>query len=108
MRRVCREVAGPQLANVSQARGKAVATLAELEAAGAAAVTFPSFALYAAAAAVDRAMAALRRDGTIDAFTGELMTLARYNKLVGLDEHLQREQRYDEAAARLAAGLSAL
>jgi 2,3-dimethylmalate lyase len=108
MRRVVREVAGPQLANVSQARGKAVATLAELEAAGAAAVTFPSFALYAAASAVDRAMATLKRDGTIDAFTGELMTLARYNELVGLNEHLEREQRYDEAAARLAAGISTL
>lgn len=105
MRRVCRDVSGPQLANVSQARGKAVATLAELEAAGAAAVTFPSFALYAAASAVDRAMAALRRDGTLDAFTGELMTLARYNELVGLDAHLERERRYDESAAALAAGV---
>jgi len=105
MRRVCREVSGPQLANVSQARGKAVATLAELEAAGAAAVTFPSFALYAAAAAVDRAMAALRRDGTLDGYGGELMTLARYNELVGLDAHLERERRYDESAAALAAGV---
>ena len=107
MRRVCREVAGPQLANVSQARGKAGATLPELEAAGAAAVTFPSFALYAAAAAVDRAMAALRRDGTMDGYAGDLMTLARYNELVGLDAHLEREKRYDESAAALAAGVQA-
>jgi methylisocitrate lyase len=106
MRRVCREVAGPQLANVSQARGKAGASLADLEAAGAAAVTFPSFALYAAAAAVDRAMATLRRDGTMDGFT-DLMTLARYNELVGLDAHLEREKRYDESAAALADGVQA-
>jgi len=107
LRRVCREVAGPQLANVSQARGRAAATLPELEAAGAAAVTFPSFALYAAAAAVDRAMAALRRDGARDAVADDLMSLARYNELVGLDAYNAREQHYDETAAALARGTHA-
>ena len=107
LRRVCREVAGPQLANVSQARGRAAATLPELEAAGAAAVTFPSFALYAAAAAVDRAMAALRRDGALDAVADDLMSLARYNELVGLDAYNAREQHYDETAAALARGTHA-
>lgn len=52
-------------------------------------------------------MAALRRDGTMDGYTGELMTLARYNELVGLDAHLEREKRYDESAAALAAGVQA-
>lgn len=105
LRRVCREVAGPQLANVSQARGRAAAPLPELEAAGAAAVTFPSFALYAAAAAVDRAMAALRRDGSIDAVADDLMSLGRYNELVGLEAYNAREQHYDETAASLARGV---
>ena len=70
-------------------------------------MTFPSFALYAAAAAVDRAMAALRRDGAMDAVADDLMSLARYNELVGLDAYNAREQHYDETAAALARGTHA-
>jgi 2-methylisocitrate lyase-like PEP mutase family enzyme len=103
LQRVCREVAGPQLANASQARAGAATALANLEAAGAAAVMLPSLALYAAAAAVDRTMAALHRDDAVDAAAGSLMSLDRYNDLVGLDAHQAREERYDRTAAGLAA-----
>jgi methylisocitrate lyase len=95
--RVCRDVPGPQFANVSQARGRAHLALAELERAGAAACTFPSLALFAAAAAVERAMADLRAGRPLEAIGENLVTLERYNTLVGLDEHNAREERFDAA-----------
>ena len=52
IKRVMREVAGPHMATISQAAGPKHRSLAELEAAGVAAVSFPSVALFAAAQAV--------------------------------------------------------
>jgi methylisocitrate lyase len=102
--RVCRDVPGPQFANVSQASGRAGADLAAFEAAGAAAVTFPSAALYAAAKAVEDVMAALRRERSLTGVADRLMTLQRYNEIVGLAEKNALEERYD-AEARSIAGL---
>lgn len=96
--RVCREVPGPQFANVSQARGREHRPLAELEKAGAAACTFPSLALFAAASAVDRAVGALREGRPLREIGEGLVALERYNALVGLQEHNEREARYDRAA----------
>jgi len=66
-------------------------------------VTFPSLALYAAATAVDRTMAALARSRSIDGLIEGLMTVDDYNAIVGLAEHNERERRYDETAATVAA-----
>jgi methylisocitrate lyase len=93
--RVCREVPGPQFANVSQARGKSHLALADLERAGAAACTFPSLALFAAAAAVERSMAALRAGRPLEEIAEGLVSLDRYNTLVGLAEHNAREERFE-------------
>jgi methylisocitrate lyase len=93
--RVCRDVPGPQFANVSQARGKAHLALADLERAGAAACTFPSLALFAAAAAVERSMAALRAGRPLEEIGEGLVSLDRYNTLVGLAEHNAREERFE-------------
>jgi 2,3-dimethylmalate lyase len=101
-RRVAHEVPGPRFANMSNARGKAATTIAELEQLGAAVVTFPSLALYAAATAVQRTMAALARTRSLDGLVEDLMSVDDYNRIVGLDEHNERERRYDEAAAILA------
>jgi methylisocitrate lyase len=101
-RRVGREVPGPRFANMSNARGKAATTIAELEALGAAVVTFPSLALYAAATAVDRTMAQLARTRSLDGIVDDLMTVDDYNRIVGLDEHNARERRYDDAGTSLA------
>jgi methylisocitrate lyase len=98
--RVCREVPGPQFANVSQARGKTHLALADLERAGAAACTFPSLALFAAAAAVERSVAALRAGRPLEEIGADLMSLERYNALTGLDEHNEREARFDALGAR--------
>ncbi len=100
-RRVAREVPGPRFANLSNARGKAATTIAELEKLGAAVVTFPSLALYAASTAVDRTMAALARTRSLNGLVEDLMTVDEYNQIVGLHEHNDRERRYDEAAASL-------
>ena len=101
-RRVAREVPGPRFANMSNARGKAATTIAELEKLGAAVVSFPSLALYAAATAVDQTMAALARTRNLDGLVENLMSVDGYNRIVGLAEHNERERRYDEAGAALA------
>jgi len=101
-RRVAREVPGPRFANMSNARGKAATTIAELEKLGAAVVTFPSLALYAAATAVDRTMATLARTRSLEGIVDGLMTVDDYNEIVGLADHNERERRYDESAAAVA------
>jgi methylisocitrate lyase len=99
--RVLREVPGPHMATISQAAGAKHRDLAELEAAGVAAVTFPSVALFAAAEAVRHAMAALKRDRSLAALGDSLMPLPDYYELIGLKAQLGREEDYDRAAAAL-------
>lgn len=95
--RVARDVPGPRFANISQARGRITVTLEELERAAASVVIFPSLALFAATAAVERAMRALRAGRPLEEIGEGLMPLARYNELVGLAELNEREARYDQA-----------
>ena len=102
IKRVIREVPGPHMATLSQAAGKAKVTLADLEKAGVAAVTFPSAALFAAAAAVKKVMGALKRDQSLDSVLGDLVPLNDYYDLVGLKDMLTREESYDVAARKIA------
>jgi methylisocitrate lyase len=97
--RVVREVDCPYLATFSQAAGTRHIGLAELEAAGAAAVSFPSLSLFAAAKAVRDAVTLLKRENSLDATEPLLMPLPDYYALVGLDEQREREQSYERAAA---------
>jgi len=99
--RVLREVPGPHMATISQAAGAKHRDLDELDAAGVAAVSFPSVALFAAAQAVRYAMAALRRDRSLAALGEDLMPLPDYYELIGLKAQLGREEAYDRAAAAL-------
>jgi len=98
---VLREVPGPHMATISQAAGARHRDLDELEAAGVAAVSFPSVALFAAAQAVRDATAALKRDRSLAALVSSLMPLPDYYELIGLKPQLEREQAYDRAAAAL-------
>jgi methylisocitrate lyase len=100
--RVVREVDCPHLATFSQAAGTRHISLAELEAAGAAAVSFPSLSLFAAAKAVRDALTLVKRENSLDAAEPLLMPLADYYALVGLDEQHAREQAYERAAAAVA------
>jgi methylisocitrate lyase len=100
--RICREVPGRQFANISQAAGhRPTIPLDDLQRAGAAAVTFPSLALFAALAAVRCAMQSLRRDRSFAAVAEQLISLQDYNDLVGVGAQQAREDGYAAAARRL-------
>jgi methylisocitrate lyase len=101
IKRVIREVGGPHMATISQAAGAAHRDLGELEAAGVAAVSFPSVALFAAAQAVREAVATLKRDRSLAGVRERLMPLPDYYELIGLKAQLAREESYDRAAAAL-------
>ena len=96
--RILREVPGPQMANMSNANPKGMPTPAEFEAAGAAMMTFPSAALFAAVGEVTRAMASLKRDNNLDAARPGFCGLQDYYELVGLDRQNAAEQEYLSAA----------
>lgn len=97
-KRILREVPGPQMANMSNANPKGMPTPDEFEAAGAAMMTFPSAALFAAVGEVSRAMGALRRDKNLDAARPGFCSLQDYYDLVGLDRQSKAEQDYLIAA----------
>ena len=101
-RRICREVPGRQLANVSQAGGRSGADLKALEEAGAAAVMFPSAALYAAAKAVEEVMQVLKQTRSLKGVEDRLLSIERYNELVGLAQKSALEERFDREAQVLA------
>ena len=89
--RVCRQAGGLQLANLSHASSRAKPTTAEIASTGAAAVIFPSAALFAAAGAVAEAFSALKRDGTFAAVETNLPSASTLNEVLGLDAFVARE-----------------
>jgi methylisocitrate lyase len=102
IKRVIREVDCPHMATLSQAAGPKRRSLEELEAAGVAAATFPSIALFAAAHAVRNVVGLLKRENSLTPTFEQLLPLDDYYALVGLKEQLAREEAYDKAAAALA------
>jgi 2-methylisocitrate lyase-like PEP mutase family enzyme len=94
MRHVVQAVPGWHLANISQAAGSAGLTIAEAEEAGASAVMFSIATMLAAAAAVENLLKTLKRDRSLDAVKAELMPMAHYNEVVGLDRMQAAEDRY--------------
>jgi methylisocitrate lyase len=101
IKRVLREVGGPHMATLSQAAGPKQRNLAELEAAGVCAATFPSVALFAAAAAVRNVLRLLKRDRSLAPCQEHLIALEDYYDLVGLKPLLAREEGYDRFASTL-------
>jgi len=101
IKRVLREVGGPHMATLSQAAGPKARSLAELEAAGVVAATFPSLALFAAAHAVRNVVRLLKRENSLAPTQEHLIPLEDYYDLVGLQALLTREESYDQAAAAL-------
>jgi 2-methylisocitrate lyase-like PEP mutase family enzyme len=102
IKRVIAEVSGPHFATISQAAGPRHRSLAELEAAGVATVSFPSVALFAAAHAVRAVAGKLQRERSLASVGDALLPLEDYYGLVGLRSMLEREEGYDRAAASLA------
>jgi len=101
IKRVIREVPGPHMATMSQAAGRLSLSIADLEAAGARAVTFPSIMLFAAAQAMVSVVARLKRERSLDAVFDDLLPLDSYYDLVGLKGLMAREESYDIAARQL-------
>src|SRR5208337_1186119 len=101
IKRVMREVGGPHMATLSQAAGPKARSLAELEAAGVCAATFPSLALFAAAQAVRKVLGILKREDSLAPCQDLLIPLDDYYELVGLKPLLAREETYGQAAAAL-------
>lgn len=101
IKRVMREVRGPHFATISQAAGAKHRSLADLEAAGVAAVSFPSLPLFAAAQAVRKSLAVLQRDKSLAALGDALIPLDDYYAIIGLDAQLKREEHYDRSAAEM-------
>jgi len=101
IKRTMREVGGPHMATLSQAAGRQQRSLAELEAAGVVAATFPSIALFAAAFAVRDVLRILKRENSLTPTEDKLLPLDDYYELVGLKAQLAREEAYDKAAAAL-------
>ena len=96
-----REVGGPDMATLSHAAGPKQRSLAELEAAGVCAASFPSVALFAAAAAVRNVLRLLKHDRSLDSCQEHLIALEDYYDLVGLKPMLAREESYDRFASTL-------
>src|SRR5438094_2407983 len=65
IKRVLREVGGPHMATLSQAAGPKARSLAELEAAGVVAATFPSLALFSAEHAIGNVLRLLKRENSL-------------------------------------------
>lgn len=98
IRRVVDELGCPHIGTLSQAAGAPKVTLDELAALGVTSVTLPSAALFAAASAVSKLLAAVRRDGSLENVGELMMPLPQYYELVGLHDAVNREERYDLAA----------
>lgn len=101
IKRALREIPSPHMATLSQAAGPKARSLAELEAAGVVAATFPSVALFSAANAVRNVLRLLKASDTLAPCQEHLLPLEDYYDLVGLKPMLTREETYDKAAAAL-------
>ena len=91
MRRICREVPGPKLANNVEGGASPVLGAAELQAIGYAAVVFPVAATYAVARTLQDLMAVIKRDGHAGGFQDRMVDFETFNNLVGLGPLRQRE-----------------
>ena len=103
MRRICREVPGPCLANNVETGLSPLLPAAELQAIGYAAVVFPVAATYAAAFALRDLFATIKRTGTTADFLSRMLAFDEFNDLVGLPAQRRREGDLQDFAAALVA-----
>ncbi|MGH2374849.1 MAG: isocitrate lyase/PEP mutase family protein [bacterium] len=84
----------PVLANMVEGGATPPCSAGELEEMGYRIVIFPGAAVRAAAAAITRMMAALKREGTTRGMLEDMMSFGELNELLGLPTYQQREERY--------------
>jgi methylisocitrate lyase len=101
IKRAIKEIPGPHIVTLSQMAGKKHLGFAELEKLGVAAATLPSLTMFAAVQAVRKALRGVKRDRSFANVDADLVPLAEYYELVGLDTQLAKEKGYDEAAAAI-------
>lgn len=101
IQRILREVPKPFFATLSQAAGKHPLDLEDFRALGVPAVSLPSTALFAAVAGVRKAMAGVKRSGSLRAVQSDLVSLDDYYEIVGLREMSRREESYLSSARDL-------
>jgi methylisocitrate lyase len=94
IQRILREVPKPFFATLSQAAGKHPLDLDDFRALRVPAVSLPSTALFAAVAGVRKAMAGVKRTGSMRAVQADVCTLEEYYEIVGLGEMTRREEAY--------------
>jgi len=91
MKRICREIPGPCLANNVETGLSPLLPAAELQAIGYAAVVFPVAATYAVAHALAQLFATIRQTGTTAGFLPRMLAFDDFNELVGLAAQRERE-----------------
>jgi 2,3-dimethylmalate lyase len=94
MRRACREVKAPMLANMVEGGKTPILTAKKLQDIGYSIVAFPLSTLYAAAYGVRLAMDALYKTGTTAGYMDKMITFSHFNHLVGLEKVRARETYY--------------
>lgn len=104
MRRICREIPGPCLANNVETGLSPLLPAPELQAIGYAAVVFPVAATYAVAYALRELFATLRATGTTASLLPRMLEFDEFNDLVGLSAQRAREAALLDYAERLVAG----
>ncbi len=94
MRRVCREVKAPMLANMVEGGKTPIITTKELQDIGYRVATFPLSTLYAAAYGVRSAMETLFKTGSTSGYMDKMITFTDFNNLVGLEKVRAKEAYY--------------
>ena len=103
MRRICREIEGPKMANNIEGGLTPFLPAPELEKIGYAMVAFVLGITFAIARTAQELAATLKRDGTTAAFRRRMASFDEFNALVGLKELRKREAEKLEFAAALMA-----
>lgn len=94
MRRVCREVKAPMMANMVEGGKTPFITAKELKNIGYSIVTFPISTLYAAAYGARLAMETLFKTGSTSGYMDKMINFTDFNDLVGLEKLRTKEANY--------------
>ncbi len=89
-----RRLPPPLAVNLIEGGRTPICSLEELADMGFFSVGFVLSGLYASAAALERAFGELRRSGSTDAITGDLMQFGDFNELIGVEERYEQDERY--------------
>lgn len=103
MERICRELAGPCLANNIETGLSPLLAARDLQAIGYACVVFPVAATYAVAHALRDLFRTIMQTGSTASFLPRMLEFNEFNDLVGLTEQRQREAALQDFASALAA-----